>query len=50
MNILKVSKIVKQGFISTIFAFFPPVMDKAEQFWDSTKTKIQIYFYVETVT
>ena len=50
MNFLKVSKIAKQGFISSMFAVFPPVMDKTEQFWDSTKTKIQIYFYVETVT
>ena len=49
-NFLKVSKIAKQGFVSSMFAFFPPFMEKAEQFWDSTKTKIQIYFYVETVT
>ena len=49
-NFLKVSKIAKQGFVSSMFAFSPPFMEKAEQFWDSTKTKIQIYFYVETVT
>ena len=50
MNFLKVSTIAKQGFIGSILDFFSPVIDKAEQFWDSTKTKIQTYFYVETVT